>query len=158
MKKFILFILVSCLSLLASEIEIKDAYVRASPPGVPNTAAFMQIVNHLNKDISLTKVNTTISKIAELHTHEMKNGIMKMYQVPKIVIPANGKTILKPGGFHIMIIGLNKILKKGEIVELEMIFSNNYKTTIKVPVKSVMNGMMHKEMDHSQHMKHMNHQ
>lgn len=158
MKKFILFVLLSSLSLLASEIEIKDAYVRASPPGVPNTAAFMEIVNHTNKNISLIEVNTNISKIAELHTHEMKNGIMKMYQVPKIVIPANGKTILKPGGFHIMVIGLNKALKKGGIVELEMIFSNKYKTTIEVPIKSVMNGMIHKEMDHSQHMKHMNHQ
>ena len=157
MKKFILFVLISSLSLMASEIEIKDAYVRASPPGIPNTAAFMEIINHTNKDISLIKVNTAISKAAELHTHDMKDGIMKMYQVPEIVIAAKGKTVLKPGGFHIMIIGLNQALKEDQKVTLEMGFSNEESITIEMPIKSVMNGMMHKGMNHDEHMKHMNH-
>ncbi|PLY07067.1 MAG: hypothetical protein C0625_07690 [Arcobacter sp.] len=153
MKKFILALLISTLSLLASQIEIKDAYVRATPPNLPNSAAFMKVVNHSDKDIAIIKARSTISKTVELHTHDMSDGIMKMYQVPEIIIPAKGETLLQPSGFHIMIIGLNQALKEGEKVKLEINFSNGESKIIEAPIKSVMDGMMNK-MDHSKHMKH----
>lgn len=146
MKKFIFLVFLSASTLFASNIEVKDSYVRATPPGLPNSAAFMSVENNTNKDIAIIKATSEVSKVVELHTHSMKDGVMKMYQVPKIDIPANGKTELKPGGFHVMLIGLNKPLKEGEEITLTLEFSNGETTTIKAPIKTVMNGMMHKEM------------
>ncbi|WP_072681240.1 copper chaperone PCu(A)C [Arcobacter sp. LA11] len=153
MKKLFVGLFLCVASLFASNIEIKDAYARATPPGLPNSAAFMTISNPSSSDISLIDVKTTISNVAELHTHEMKNGMMKMYQVPKIEIKAHSKTILKPGGFHVMLLGLKKKpLTTDQKVNLTLIFSNNEKIEVSIPVKSVMGGMkMHKgmKMDHS---------
>ena len=153
MKKLIVLALLSVSTLLASSIEIKDAYVRATPPSLPNSAAFMNVENTTSKDIAITKVTSSVAKFVELHTHDMKNGVMKMYQVPKITVPKNGKVALEPGGFHIMLIGLYKPLKKGETVTFTLELSNGDTKTITAPIKSVMSGMNHKNMDHG-HMHH----
>jgi copper(I)-binding protein len=79
----------------------------------------------------------------------MKNGVMSMYQVPKITVPKNGKVSLQPGGFHVMFIGLYNPLKQGETVSLTLELSNGETKTITAPIKSVMSGMNHKNMDHS---------
>ncbi len=144
LKRISLFLMVFVVSSFAANIEIKDAYVRATPPGLPNSATFLTIVNNSNKDISLVKVTSNIAKNVELHTHDMKNGIMKMYQVPKIDVKANAQTVLKPGGYHVMLIGLNKALKVGQEVEFTFIFSNDDKVSVTAPIKTVMGGMMKK--------------
>ena len=152
MKKFMLAILVSVCTLVASEIKVENPYVRATPPHLPNSAAFMSVINDSNSDIAIIKASSNVSKVVELHTHDMKDGVMKMYQVPQINIPANGKTVLKPGGFHIMFIGLNQPLKVGNEVSLTLEFSNGETKTITAPIKKVMAGMKH----HGDHMKHKN--
>jgi copper(I)-binding protein len=146
MKKFLLLALLSVSTLFASNIEVKDAYVRATPPGLPNSAAFMSVENKTDMSVALVKATSDVSKVVELHTHSMKDGVMKMYQVPKIDIPANGETTLKPGGFHVMLIGLHKPLKVGEEVTITLEFSNGENKTITIPVKTVMGGMMKKDM------------
>lgn len=157
-KKILGLALLTSTTLFASNIEVNDAYVRATPPGLPNSAAFMSVENKTDKAVSILKATSKVSKVVELHTHDMKDGVMKMYQVPEIKVPANGKTVLKPGGFHVMLIGLYNPLKVGENVTFTLELSNGETKTITAPVKTVMGGMKHK-MDHSKHMnhKHMNH-
>ncbi|PLY09294.1 MAG: hypothetical protein C0626_09870 [Arcobacter sp.] len=146
MKKFLLLALLSASTLFASNIEVKDSYIRATPPGLPNSAAFMTVKNNTDKTIAVLKATSDVSKVVELHTHSMKDGVMKMYQVPKIDVPANGITELKPGGFHVMLIGLHKPLKVGEEVTYTLEFSNGETITITAPIKTVMGGMMNKNM------------
>lgn len=145
LKKISLFLILLTLSSFSANIEIKDAYARATPPGLPNSATFLTIVNNGSQDVSLISASSSIAKNVELHTHDMKDGVMKMYQVPKIDIKANSKTVLKPGGFHIMLIGLNKALKVGEEVNFTLTFSNNEKISFTAPIKTVMGGMMKKK-------------
>ncbi|NVJ53280.1 MAG: copper chaperone PCu(A)C [Campylobacteraceae bacterium] len=143
MKKTLLGLLVAGTALFASNIEVKNSYVRATPPGLPNSAAFMTVVNNTDKDVAIVKASSTVSKVVELHTHDMKDGVMKMYQVPKIDVASKSETVLKPGGFHIMLIGLYNPLKVGENVELTLELSNGETKTITAPVKTVMGGMNH---------------
>jgi len=155
MKKIIASALLCASTLLASSIEIKDSYVRATPPGLPNSAAFMTIENETAKDINIVKASSKVSKYVELHTHDMKNGVMKMYQVPKITVPKNGQVVLKPGGFHVMFIGLHHPLKTGENVTFTLELENGDTKTITAPIKTVMGGMKHKGHHNMHHnMKH----
>lgn len=138
-------------SLFASSIEVEDAYAREVPPSVMNSAAFMEIENSSDKDIALVGATSDVSKIVELHTHEMKDGMMQMFKVDKIVVPANGEVALKPGGYHVMFIGLKRALKSGENVEVELMFDNGEKVQITAPVKKVVRKMMpmgHEKMGH----------
>lgn len=147
--KSILLLLLSAGTLFASSLSVNNAYVRATPPGLPNSAAFLSITNSSDKDISLLTASSDASKVAELHTHDMKDGIMTMYQVPKIDIKANSTTTLKPGGFHVMLLGLKtRPLKEDMNVEIVLNFSNGQHIKVFAPVKKVMSGMMMGKMSH----------
>lgn len=148
LKKSLIVFIVMVINLYASDILVQDAYVRAVPPNVTNSASFMKITNNANKTIYLRSVDSNIAKDVELHEHTMSNGMMKMQQVTEILIPAHSSIELKPGGYHVMLIGLNKKIKAKDTVDfITLNFSDKTSITLKnIPVKSVMSGM--KKMKH----------
>lgn len=128
----------------AGNISVMHPHVRAVPEGQPNSAAFMVLKNNTDQDRSLINARSNISKAVELHTHKKEGGMMRMRRVDEIDIKANSKTALKPGGLHIMFIGLKHQLNKGDKIELELIFDNGEEVKLFVPVKNV-KGMRHKK-------------
>ncbi len=134
----------------SGNIHIQHPYARAVPPGQPNSAAFMTISNMGDSANALVSASSPAAKVVELHTHIMDGGMMKMRQVKQIDLPAKGKTELKPGGLHIMMIGLKQQLKPGMKVELTLNFADGSNSTITAPVQEVMKPMI--GMDHK--MKH----
>jgi len=149
MKQFNKLVLTLCLFLMAGlsfakGISVDDPYVREVPPGQMTSASFLILKNASDKEIALIKATSDVAKNVELHEHVHEDGMMKMRQVPKIVIPANGETILKPGGYHIMLIGLTRKIKAGDIIDIELEYDNGDKQTIKAEVKKIMQGMMMK--------------
>ena len=135
-------------ALMASEVMVHDAYVRATPPAVINSAAFMTLHNHSKNPLALVKATSDVAKKVELHTHDMVDGQMRMYEVPKIELPAQSHTTLKPGGFHVMLLGLHKPLIEGQKVTLNLQLSDGTTLTLAAPVKKVMAGM---QMEHGAH-------
>jgi hypothetical protein len=148
LRKIFLSICLLSLSLVAGDISVSDAYVRAVPPHLPNSASFMKIMNHSDKVVYFQRADSTLAKNLELHEHTMVNGMMKMQQVAHIEIPANGMVELQPGGYHVMLLGLNRPLKEGDIAQsIKLYFSNGEVLELKdVPVKNVMSGMKMKRM------------
>lgn len=122
-KKFFLFFL-ALFSLNAANVEISDAYARASLPNNKNSAIFLTIKNKSNTDLAITQASTSASSYTELHTHINENGMMKMVKVQKLKIPANASLELKPGSDHIMLFDLKKQLKAGDSVSLELKFDD----------------------------------
>ena len=84
----------------------------------------MDIKNASNSDVKLIGAHSSVCKSTEIHTHKMENGMMAMVQVKDAVIPKKGETKLAPGGLHIMLMDLNKPIKDGDKVDLELKFSN----------------------------------
>lgn len=121
----------------ASSVTVLHPYVRAVPHGQINSAAFMILKNASSQDLSLVKANSNISKNIELHNHINENGILRMRQIEKISIGANSETVLKPGGLHVMFIGLKKELNEGDMVEFELEFDNGEIIKLTAPVKKV---------------------
>ncbi|MBA3766168.1 MAG: copper chaperone PCu(A)C [Acidobacteria bacterium] len=119
----------------AGKIIIKDAWIQEGPPSQKITAAFMVIENHNSEEISLLSASTDVARVVELHTMEFEDGIMRMRQVASINIPAEGSVELKPGGYHLMVIDVNKELKEGADVKVTLRFSNDVQKTVIVPVK-----------------------
>lgn len=122
-------------TLFAADITIENPYAKEVAPSMKNSAAFMKIKNSSDKPIYLLSATSDVSKITELHTHEMKNGMMSMHQVEKIEVPAKGEVALKPMGYHIMLIDLNKSIKDGESINLDLKFSDGENIKVVTPVK-----------------------
>lgn len=147
-KSLLMSVLFLSTILSAGDITISDAYVRAVPSNLPNSASFMKITNQSSKPILLQSASSDVAKNVELHEHVMDNGMMKMQQVAHIEIPANSSMTLQPGGYHVMLIGLNKKLKDGDAVtQIKLSFSNGENIELKnIPIKSVASGMMGMKM------------
>ena len=117
------------------EVLIRDGWVQEGPPSQKITAAYMVIENQTSADIALRSASTEVAETVELHKMELVDGIMKMHRVETIDIPAGGTAELKPGGYHLMVIGLRKELKEGDKVKITLEFSGDLRRTITIPVK-----------------------
>jgi copper(I)-binding protein len=124
-------------------ISVMDAYARAVPPGQLNSAIFMSLSNTSKTDRAIVRASSDAANIVELHTHSMEGGMMRMRKIDKIDIKAGSITVLKPGGLHVMLIGLTKQLQTGNEVALELVFDDGSTMQLTVPVKAVAGMMQH---------------
>jgi len=112
-----------------SGLTVSDAWVRSPiTPDQPG-AAYLVIQNDGTAD-KLLSVTSDVAQTIELHESMMSGNMMQMSPVPNIEVPANGKAELKPGGFHMMLIGLTRPLKVGDKVQLTL----NFEKAGKIPV------------------------
>lgn len=134
MKKilFMLLLIVSFNLFAESDIEVKDAQIKSTPPGMLVTAAFMKIINHSNKDLYLLKVEGDFAKTFELHTMAMDEGKMVMRPVEKILLKKKSTTELKSGGLHIMIFDVNKPIVSANDYALKLVLDSNKTISIKM--------------------------
>ncbi len=128
----------SAFAAVTEQVQVLDGYVREVPPTQQISAAFMTLHNDDMSDHKIISATSPAAKTVELHTHTLDEGMMKMRQVPDIAIPAGGDTFLKPGGLHIMLIGLTQELKKDVPISVTIKFEDDSEKTLSLPVKSVM--------------------
>ena len=150
MKSWILVIVLMAVLLIAaqcggaqptgSKIVIDEPYARA---GIPNGAAFMTLKNEGDIDDALVSAQTDVAETVELHESKMdENGVMKMSPVPNIPVPVGDSATLKPGGLHVMLIGLQQELAVGDKFSLTLNFKKAGPQTIQVEVRESMMGGM----------------
>lgn len=141
MKRFILAALFittwTGAALADGTISIGDPHVRLVPPTAENTGIFMVIRNQGDKDVKLIRAESPVAKSVELHTVIEEGGMKKMRPVPDITIKAKGETMLKPGDYHVMLIGLYKPLAEGEEVPVTLKFDDGSSQTLKAPVRKI---------------------
>lgn len=116
---------------------VKAPYARAVPPGQPNSAVFMQLQNKDQQAHALVKAVSQVAEVVELHNHVNEGGIMKMRQVAQIDLPAGETVELKPGGFHIMLIGLKQPLQPNAMIDLSLTFEEGTTVTVTAPIKEI---------------------
>lgn len=122
----------------AGELVVGEAYIRGLPPGQAVTAAFMTIRNGYDHDCRLSGAASPIANRAELHQHRHRDGVMSMRRVPELSIPAGGQVDLKPGGYHLMLFGLQTPLVHGEEYPLSLLFETCPDVQLNVPVRDVL--------------------
>jgi len=131
----------------APSIMVHDAWVRAVPPASRMSAAYLRLENGGAAD-RLVGASSPIAGVAEIHNVRSEGGMMQMFQVDGVDLPANGSVALKPGGYHIMLIDLKQTPVAGEQVELTLNFRDAGEVKVTAPVKQgamagTMGGMGH---------------
>ena len=144
MKTALLFTILYLASLpftLAGEnIVITDAWVREVPPGSNVSAAYMTIENRGDVSDKLMAISSDAAENIEIHISNVdEDGVAKMEMLKVLELPPGQKVELKPGGIHLMLIGLNESLVGKEKVDIILSFDKAEKINIQVPVKSIKN-------------------
>ncbi|GAA5104615.1 copper chaperone PCu(A)C [Bartonella jaculi] len=105
------------------DIEILHPWTRATPRGIKMSSGYLYIINHSNTPDRLISISTTGVQSTEIHSMAVVNDIMKMEKMHNgIEIPGNGEITLKPGGNHIMFMGLSQPFKVGDKVSAKLTF------------------------------------
>ena len=136
-------------------IMVEQPWARASIG--KNGAAYVTIINHGKSGDNLIGVEAPVAIRVQLHTHKNGGGIMRMRHIKSIPVPAQGSVTLKPGGHHIMMMGLTHKLKKGEEFPLTLVFEKVGKVTVRVKIKhaGALGGSSDHKKGHGKHkMKH----
>jgi copper(I)-binding protein len=148
MKVWLVSVLVPCLLLVGGcggatgsqgrAIQVSDAWARAVTAGANvNSAAYLTIRNTGQTADRLVKATSDVATAVELHKTEMSGGVMKMAPMEGgIDLPAGGEMQLKPGGLHVMLIGVQRDLKAGEKITLKLQFEQAGETAVEVQVRN----------------------
>jgi copper(I)-binding protein len=144
--------LAACGGKPAEGITVQDAWVRPAPMVGGNGAAYMVITNGGTEDDALLGVSADFAERVEVHEtfttsaddmgedmgdmEGMEGGeMMGMRPVESIAIPAGGSVSLEPGGYHVMLLGVQQMLDEGNTVNLTLTFQNAGQITVEAPVR-----------------------
>lgn len=100
------------------DVRAENAWARATAPGQAVAGVFMDL--KADRPMSVVGGASPVAERVELHTMAMQEGVMVMRRVPEIRLPAGQGVQLKPGGLHVMLIGLKAPLQEGQTVPLTL--------------------------------------
>lgn len=107
----------------AGAMKISSPWVRATPKGAPVGGGYMTIINSGSVPDRLIGGTSDASNRFEIHEMSMDNGVMKMRPVTGGIEIKPGQTIeLKPGGYHVMFVGVKEPFERGQHVKATLQF------------------------------------
>lgn len=133
---------------IQGDIHIIEPWSRPLPAVSANGAAYMTLVNKGTAPDRLLSVSTPAARKAEIHTHTMEGGMMKMRPLDHIDIEPGEPSVLQPGGTHVMLIGLKEPLVEGKSFPLTLNFERAGAVEVTVIIAEP-DGMRH-DMKHGQ--------
>jgi copper(I)-binding protein len=101
---------------------VSQAWVRPTVQGQTGGGGYLRIDNPGGAADRLLGASSDVAASTELHSMSMDGDVMRMRKVDGIDVPAGGKVELKPGGLHLMFIGLKAPLQAGTKVPLTLRF------------------------------------
>jgi hypothetical protein len=111
-------------SIAGDDLRVTEVWSRATPPSVKVGAAYFTVENLNNRPDTLLAVASPVAERVEMHTHVMMDGMMMMHQLDSVEVPTQGNLEFKPGGNHVMLIGLERPLVAGERFPMTLRFKH----------------------------------
>jgi len=104
---------------------IGRAWAAETPHVAKTGAAYFTMTNGGTKADYLISVTSPLARSVVLHAHRMVGNVMQMAPALGMAIPPGQTVALKPGGRHVMLIGLATPLKDGDKIPLTLSFKNS---------------------------------
>ena len=122
----------------AGDIQVAAPWSRATAKGASVGAGYLTIVNKGSAPDTLVSASTKAAASVEIHAMSLDNGVMTMRALPDGLEIKPGETVtFKPGGYHLMLMGLTKPLVQGENIDLTLNFAKAGPVTVSLPVGAI---------------------
>ena len=113
--------------------QVQDAWARPTVQGQTVGGGYFRIDGGPTAD-RLLAVSADIAQSVELHTMRMDGDVMRMRQLDSVDVPAKQSVEFKPGGMHVMLIGLKTPLKVGNNFPMTLRFEKAGSVSVNVRV------------------------
>jgi len=141
MKRRLMFVLAgtllvsACSAPKSDSIKASNYWVRSALRG-GNSAAYMLLTNDTGQDGQLIGASSDKAAAVEIHLSQMStDGVMQMIHQQSVAIGSGAELELKPGSYHIMLIGLKQDLNTGDHITLTLHFNSHTDITLTAPVQ-----------------------
>jgi copper(I)-binding protein len=124
-------------------VRVLDAWARATPSVAKEGAVYLAVVNTGDSADRLIGAETPVAESVELHASVRQGKGVTMRKLGAVEVPSGHSEIFRPGGTHLMLLGLRKQLKEGDSFRLTLRFERA--GTVEVSVRVV--GLGTKEAD-----------
>lgn len=106
-----------------ASVTVADATCRPTLNGRDITGCYVTMT--ASRDDRLVSVAAPLSGLAQIHEMKVEDGMMKMAELKDgLALPAGEAVSLKPGGNHLMLMGLKQPLVAGEQVSITLNFEH----------------------------------
>lgn len=116
-----------------SDIMIDNAWARATAAGQSVGGVFLTLRDHGGADRMLSASSPMAEKV-QLHETVNDAGVMRMQPVPTLKLAAGQTVELKPGSYHLMLMGLKQKLEPGTSFPVTLTFEKSPPVTSIVTV------------------------
>jgi len=116
-----------------AQVNVTGAWARPTVPGQLGTGAFMTLTS---KDgARVIEASSPVAGVVEIHEMAMEGNVMKMRAVAVLDLPADKPVELKPGGYHVMLLDLNRTLKVGDRIPVSLRIETNDRRLVTLPLE-----------------------
>ena len=140
---FVLLLFSPLLSWAGSTLQVTDAWLRAMPPGQPNSAAYMVLNNTGEQVLTIVAVSSELAQRVEIHESRQQDGMWRMQAQSSLLLGAGQTTVLAPGSRHLMLFGLKRSLREGEKVQFELTLQGGAQVLVSAEVRGFATGSSH---------------
>jgi copper(I)-binding protein len=119
------------------QVEVENAWSRATPPGAKIAAGYLLIRNKAAEADKLIAASSPLAARVETHVTEKQGEVMRMREVKGYEVPAKGSFELKPTGAHLMLVDIKRPFKAGEKIPLVLRFQNAGEIKTELEVKAL---------------------
>lgn len=109
--------------------KVEAAWTRPASPSQTG-AGFMTLKNPDAKADALVAVASPLARAVQIHQSSMSGGMASMKQLPSVAVPAGGSVTFAPGGYHLMFLGLTKVVKVGDSLPATFTFASGAKVKV----------------------------
>jgi copper(I)-binding protein len=134
MKRYLNLLLLAALPAMA-QVTVSEAWVRGTVAQQKATGAFMTL--NAAQDSRLLSASSPVAGVVEVHEMTMTDNVMRMRQLDSLALPAGKPVKLMPGGYHLMLLQLQRPLSEGDKVPLTLELEDAKHVRSKVTVEAV---------------------
>ncbi|MCC6609558.1 MAG: copper chaperone PCu(A)C [Burkholderiales bacterium] len=120
--------------LAAAQVTVSEPWVRGTVAPQKATGAFMKLTS--KTDAALVSAASPAAKQVEIHEMAMVDNVMRMRPIRELALPAGKEVELRPGSYHVMLMGIDHQLKQGEVIPITLTIRDRDGKTQTVEVKA----------------------
>lgn len=122
---------------LQGRVAVTAAWARATPPGATIGAAYATLENKGGADDRIVSISSPVARSVVAHETMEENGVAMMRPLDRPLLPAGGVLEMRPGGIHLMLMGLTGPLKEGNTLPITFGFEHASELTVSAEVAPI---------------------
>ena len=107
----------------ADHVHAAHAWIRVLPGSLP-AGAYVTLENNGDQPVAMTGASSKAYAQVMLHHSSTEGGVSRMTMVDSLPVPAHGKAVLAPAGYHLMLMHPTAPVKPGATVRMLLKFSD----------------------------------